>query len=196
MLMARTGRLALVAAVPFVSCLLGCSQSGERRTSASSPTPVRETAFVRLIARHEGDFGPQVSRWQLAINGDGGAMLTFYPSARPGRAFDLTSAQMERIRHVLSEVAFCELPKEIGRGVPSGGLRSIDLLLRDGRRCRSTLGFPPNIKNDERVAAARFLDAWLVVRETFSDAAAFDGREYLLPYRERWRKPLDQQGAN
>jgi hypothetical protein len=154
-------------------------------------TSVAEAPFVRLIARHEGDFGRDVFPWQFTINASGAAVLTFHPLDRPARAFQLTSGQMERIGHVLSEVDFCGLPEEIGRGVPSGGLRSVELLLDDGRTCRSTLGFPPNITNDERVAASRFLDAWLAVRETFSDDAAFDGREYVLPYKERWKKPLD-----
>ena len=117
------------------------------------------------------------SGWQFTVSDDGKACLNVSAFPHPKtRAFQVSAAQMARLRKVVTENEFFALKTEYGDRVPDGDTRIMDI--KQGSRSKLVrLHFlrenDPNLREVQRA-----LRVWNTLRDWFHDADAADLRPY------------------
>ncbi len=188
------GALLLIAATLSINCAsrvnskpqrgIQRSMSNEMSRTRDGQGPATSRAatqpeMVRILARHDGDFRREGYPWSLDITANGQATLVIEEAEATRREFSLSAVQWSELRSVLHRVDARSLPAQLGKPVPSGGSRSVEIEFSDGAVVRSTLYNLSHVAPSDRKAARRFIDAWLVIRALFDDPKAVDLREHI-----------------
>jgi hypothetical protein len=131
----------------------------------------------RIVSLECSDMGvfTHGHRWHLIMTGSGKAELTVWVGGKPVKRELSTNSSIKEIEWAIKRYRFFELPEEIGSGTPDDNTRT--LRIKTTKREKSV-----SIRQVRKEALGRdsrdAISLWKVVRDSFDDRNAHDGRKY------------------